>query len=120
MRLLLAVLASMMVLSAAAHARGACTTEGYRKLWSGDRVPTAACQANLLGRVARDHGLEFRTPRSGGVRRQGRGSARPWAMTTVSQSPASLSSATSRPAAYSQGTVTVVPIAETNFLQPTS
>ncbi len=63
---------------------------------------------------------EFRTRRSGGVRRQGRGSARPWAMTAVSQSPASLSSATSRPAAYSQGTVTVVPIAETNFLQPTS
>jgi hypothetical protein len=57
MRFLLAVLASLMALSAAAHAGGACTSEGYRKLWSGDRVPTAACQANLLGRVARDHGL---------------------------------------------------------------
>jgi len=57
MRFLLAVLASTMALSAAAHAGGACTAEGYRKLRSGDRVPTPSCQANLLGRVARDHGL---------------------------------------------------------------
>lgn len=71
MRFLLAALASMIALSAAAHADPACTREGYRKLWSGDRVPTAACQANLLGRVARDHGLRIadaKIRRNAGVR----------------------------------------------------
>lgn len=71
MRFLLAVLASTMALSAAAHAGPACTREGYLKLRSGDRVPTPACQANLLGRVARDHGIRIsdaRIRRDAGVR----------------------------------------------------
>jgi hypothetical protein len=45
--------------------------EGYRKLRSGDRVPTPACQANLLGRVARDHGIRIsdtKIRRDAGVR----------------------------------------------------
>ncbi len=58
MRLLLAVLASTIALTAAAHARGVCTSDGYLKLYSGDRVPTPACQAALMGRVARSHGLK--------------------------------------------------------------
>lgn len=59
MRYLLAALALTIALSTAAHADVGCTREGYRKLHSGDRVPTAACQANLLARVARDHGLRI-------------------------------------------------------------
>jgi hypothetical protein len=57
MRVLLAALASILALASAAQAGGACTTEGYRKLGNGDRVPTPACQAGLIGRVARDHGI---------------------------------------------------------------
>ena len=59
MRVMLATLLSAVALAGSAHAGGGCTTEGYKKLWSGDRVPTPACQANLLGRVARDHGLRI-------------------------------------------------------------
>jgi len=59
MRYLPAILLSTMALSTAAQAGGGCTTEGYQKLRSGDRVPTRACQAQLLGRVARSHGLRL-------------------------------------------------------------
>lgn len=59
MRILIGILMSTIALAGSAHAGAGCTTEGYKKLWSGDRVPTPACQANLLGRVARDHGLRI-------------------------------------------------------------
>ena len=58
MRLVIAILAPTL-LATAAQAGTACTSDGYLKLYSGDRVPTPACQAKLMGRVARAHGVRI-------------------------------------------------------------
>jgi hypothetical protein len=56
----LVVLALVLVAPATGHASGrGCTVEGYQVKHNGDRVPTLECQAALLGRVARDHGLKI-------------------------------------------------------------
>jgi hypothetical protein len=59
MKVVLAVLALTLALPAAGHAGRGCSVEGYQVQYNGDRVPTPRCQAALLGRVARDHGLRI-------------------------------------------------------------
>lgn len=54
MRFAAAMLALTMAF-AGADAAQACNEDGYKVLHSGDRIPTARCQAQLFGRVARSH-----------------------------------------------------------------
>ena len=58
MRTSIAIVMSAL-LAAPAYAASSCTSDGYKKLYSGDRVPTPACQAGLMGRVARAHGAKI-------------------------------------------------------------
>ena len=61
-----AIIASMIVFAGTAgvsEAREGCNEEGYKVSHSGDRFPTQACQAQLFGKVARDHRIRVRNAR---------------------------------------------------------
>jgi hypothetical protein len=56
MKIVLAMLVGLVLLPAPAGAKEACDADGYKRD-RGDRYPTPTCQAKLIGRVARSHGV---------------------------------------------------------------
>lgn len=57
MKIAAAILIGFTMLTTSASAREACNEDGYRVDHRGDRYPTPACQARLIGSVARSHGV---------------------------------------------------------------
>jgi hypothetical protein len=76
------LLVGVALLATPASAESACNEDGYKVDHKGDRYPTPACQAQLIGSVARSHGVRVSNKQI--LRHPG---ARAWACASIGFDP---------------------------------
>jgi hypothetical protein len=82
MKIVAAAFVGMALMATPVSAETACNEDGYRVDHKGDRYPTPACQARLIGSVARSHGVRVSDKQ---LRRQP--GAKAWACASIGFDP---------------------------------